>query len=152
MSLKNFLIIFFLLFSISNSFGAMVTHNQSVTVAQPIDAQISGIEFNEDGTKMFTSYNKRLGGDDTRFIEEYNLSTPFNISTRVSAGDSERCKLTGVTASVNYEIFDITFSSDGMKFFVAQSATNNNFATGDVVTGFNSVSYTHLTLPTTPYV
>ena len=94
---KNILIIFFLLFSISNSFGAMVTHNQSVTVAQSIDAQIAGIEFNKDGTKMFTSYNKRLGGDDTRFIEEYNLSTPFNISTRVSAGDSERCKLTGVT-------------------------------------------------------
>jgi hypothetical protein len=39
-----------------------------------------------------------FGGDDTRFIEEYNLSTPFDISTRVSAGDSERCKLTGVTA------------------------------------------------------
>ena len=77
MSLKNFLIIFFLLFSISNSFGAMVTHNQSVTVEQSRDAQIAGIEFNKDGTKMFTSYNKRLGGDDTRFIEEYNLSTPF---------------------------------------------------------------------------
>ena len=98
MSLKNFLIIFFLLFSMSNSFGAMVTHNQSVTVEQSRDAQISGIEFNEDGTKMFTSYNRRLStdhtsaGDDTRFIEEYNLSTPFNISTRVSAGDSERCE------------------------------------------------------------
>ena len=140
MSLKNFLIIFFLLFSISNSFGAMVTHNQSVSVEQSIDAQIAGIEFNKDGTKMFTSYNKRLGGDDTRFIEEYNLSTPFNISTRVSAGDSERCKLTGVTKNAGYEIFDLEFSSDGMKFFVAQSATNNNFATGDVVTGFNLTS------------
>jgi len=140
MSLKNFLIIFFLLFSISNSFGAMVTHNQSVTVAQSIDAQIAGIEFNKDGTKMFTSYNKRLGGDDTRFIEEYNLSTPFNISTRVSAGDSERCKLTGVTANVNYEIFDITFSSDGMKFFVAQSATNSNYNSGDIISVFNLTS------------
>ena len=145
MSLKNFLIIFFLLFSISNSFGAMVTHNQSVTVEQSRDAQISGIEFNEDGTKMFTSYNRRLStdhtsaGDDTRFIEEYNLSTPFNISTRVSAGDSERCKLTGVTALAGYEIFDITFSSDGMKFLVAQSA-ESNINSGDILSVFNLTS------------
>ena len=145
MSLKNFLIIFFLLFSISNSFGAMVTHNQSVTVEQSRDAQISGIEFNEDGTKMFTSYNRRLStdhtsaGDDTRFIEEYNLSTPFNISTRVSAGDSERCKLTGVTANADYEIFDITFSSDGMKFLVAQSA-ESNINSGDILSVFNLTS------------
>ncbi|MDA9985494.1 secretion protein, partial [Candidatus Pelagibacter sp.] len=124
---------------ISNSFGAMVTHNQSVTVAQPIDAQISGIEFNEDGTKMFTSYNKRLGGDDTRFIEEYNLSTPFNISTRVSAGDSERCQLTGVTANVDFHIFDITFSSDGMKFLVAQSA-DTRINSGDILSVFNLTS------------
>ena len=126
---KNILIIFNLLFSISNSLFTMVTHNQSVTVAQSIDAQISGIEFNEDGTKMFTSYNKRLGGDDTRFIEEYNLSTPFNISTRVSAGDSERCKLTGVKDPANYsgyEIFDLEFSSDGMKFFVVSGRDGNS--------------------------
>ena len=141
-----FLIIFFLLFSISNSFGAIVTHNQSVTVAQPIDAQISGIEFNEDGTKMFTSYNKRLneanGGNDTRFIEEFNLSTPFNISTRVSAGDSERCKLTGVIDPANYSqhyIFDLTFSSDGMKFFVV-SGRDGNSNGDDVVTGFDLTS------------
>ena len=130
----------------SNSFGAMVTHNQSVTVEQSRDAQISGIEFNEDGTKMFTSYNRRLStdhtsaGDDTRFIEEYNLSTPFNISTRVSAGDSERCKLTGVTANADYEIFDITFSSDGMKFLVAQSAIDNNYTGGDILSVFNLTS------------
>ena len=61
----------------------MVTHNQSVSVEQSINAN-SGIHFNKDGTKMFTTYNKRLGGDDTRFIQEYELSTPFDISTRVS--------------------------------------------------------------------
>jgi len=134
------------MFPISNSFGAMVTHKQSVTVAQSIDAQISGIEFNEDGTKMFTSYNKRLneanGGNDTRFIEEFNLSKPFDISTRVSAGDSERCKLTGVKDPANFAdhyIFDLTFSSDGMKFFVV-SGRDGNSNGDDVVTGFDLTS------------
>ena len=138
MSLKNFLIIFFLLFSISNSFGAMVTHNQSVTVEQSIDANISGIEFNKDGTKMFTYYNKTLGGHntDTHFIKEYNLSKPFDISTRVSAGDSERCRLTGVEIDDGSYIFDLTFSSDGMKFFVAQSRDENSNQ-GDVLSVFN---------------
>ena len=62
----------------------MVTYNQSASVEQSINALISGIHFNKDVTKMFTTYNKRLGGDDTRFIQEYELSTPFDISTRVS--------------------------------------------------------------------
>ena len=144
--LKSFILILLFIFPISNSFGAMVTHKQSVTVAQSIDAQISGIEFNEDGTKMFTSYNKRLneanGGDDTRFIEEFNLSKPFDISTRVSAGDSERCKLTGVKDPANFSthfIFDLTFSSDGMKFFVV-SGRDGNSNGDDVVTGFDLTS------------
>lgn len=144
--LKSFILILLFMFPISNSFGAMVTHKQSVTVAQSIDAQISGIEFNEDGTKMFTSYNKRLneanGGNDTRFIEEFNLSKPFDISTRVSAGDSERCKLTGVKDPANFAdhyIFDLTFSSDGMKFFVV-SGRDGNSNGDDVVTGFDLTS------------
>ena len=38
---------------------------------------------------MFTSYaqNEWI----SYYIEEYNLSTPYDISTRVYAGDSERC-------------------------------------------------------------
>ena len=95
---------------------------------------------------MFTSYNKRLneanGGNDTRFIEEFNLSKPFDISTRVSAGDSERCKLTGVKDPANFSqhyIFDLTFSSDGMKFFVV-SGRDGNSNGDDVVTGFNLTS------------
>ena len=118
----------------------MVTHNQSVSVEQSINALISGIHFNKDGTKMFTTYNKRLGGDDTRFIQEYELSKPFDISTRVSTGDSERCKLTGVTKNDGYYIYDLEFSNDGMKLFVAQSATSNNAASGDIVTGFDLTS------------
>ena len=140
--LKGYILIllFIFLFPINNSFAAMVTYNQSVSVEQSINALISGIHFNKDGTKMFTTYNKRLGGDDTRFIQEYELSTPFDISTRVSTGDSERCKLTGVTQNAGYYIYDLEFSNDGMKLFVAQSATSNNASSGDIVTGFNLTS------------
>ena len=128
---RFFIFISLYLFSISNSFAAMVTFNQSVTVPASIDAQISGIHFNKDGTKMFTAYMKRVGGDGTRYIREYNLSKPFDISTRVYAGDSERCNLTGTINNANHFIYDLEFSSDGMKLIVVQSRdTNLNGADG----------------------
>ena len=61
--LKGYILILLFIFPAHNSFAAMVTHNQSVSVEQSINALISGIHFNKDGTKMFTTYNKRLGGD-----------------------------------------------------------------------------------------
>ena len=128
---RFFIFISLYLFSISNSFAAMVTFNQSVTVPASIDAQISGIHFNKDGTKMFTAYMKRVGGDGTRYIREYNLSKPFDISTRVYAGDSERCNLTGTINNANHFIHDLEFSNDGMKLIVVQSRdTNLNGADG----------------------
>ena len=128
---RFFIFITLYLFSISNSFTAMVTFNQSTTVEATIDAQISGIHFNKDGTKMFTAYMKRVGGDGTRYIREYNLSKPFDISTRVYAGDSERCNLTGTINNSNHFIHDLEFSSDGMKLIVVQSRdTNLNGADG----------------------
>ena len=73
---------------------------------------------------MFTVYMKRITADDsinTRYIHEYNLSKPFDISTRVYAGDNERCNLTGTTNNVNYYIHDLEFSNDGMKLIVTQT-------------------------------
>ncbi len=138
--LKKFLIFISLcLFSISNSFAAMVTFNQSATVEATIDAQISGIHFNKDGTKMFTAYMKRVGGDGTRYIREYNLSKPFDISTKVYAGDSERCNLTGTTNNSGFFIYDLEFSSDGKKLLVVQSA-DTNINGGDKLHVFNLTS------------
>ena len=121
----------------------MVTFNQSVTVPASIDAQISGIHFNKDGTKMFTVYMKRITADDsinTRFIHEYNLSKPFDISTRAYAGDNERCTLTGTTNNVNYYIHDLEFSSDGMKLIVTQTRQSNLSGGPDQVHIFNLAS------------
>ena len=110
--IKNFILILLFIFPISNSFGAMVTHNQTATVSMSSGGIVAGVEFNSDGTKMFTSFAQKNGS--AYYIEEYNLSKPYDISTRVYAGNSERCELTGTTTDNQYEIYDLEFSSDGM--------------------------------------
>ena len=77
--LKKIIIDLKFLFTISNSFGAMVTHNQ--TVEYETGGIIAGVAFNADGTKVFTTYAQ------TTFVNEYNLSTPYDISTKTYAGD-----------------------------------------------------------------
>ena len=87
------------------------------------------IEFNSDGTKMFTSYSAA----DTRssnidFINEYDLSIPFDISTHTFAGDSERCDLangydSGVNAVKPDNIGDMAFSGNGMHIFIIRRGT-----------------------------
>ena len=119
--IKKILIILFLIFSISNSFGeATLTHVQTVDFddgSQNQNNLIAGIEFNKDGTKLFTSSaNKTNPG----LIMEYNLSTPYDISSRSYAGDGERCTMTEVTLTP----YDLEFNHDGTKLFVAtRSAT-----------------------------
>ena len=92
--IKKILIILFLLFPISNSFAGMVTFVQTTQFTDSNDV-IQGIEFNKDGTKMFASYGGNATGESTKALNEYNLTTPFDISTRVYAGDDERCVLSG---------------------------------------------------------
>ena len=111
--IKNFILILLFIFPISNSFSAMVTYNQEVEVNMSSGGLVAGVAFNNDGTKMFTSYSQKNGEE--FYIQEYNLSTPYNISTRVYAGDSERCLLDSVYSSGS--IYDLEFSSDGMKLF-----------------------------------
>ena len=98
----------------------MVTHNQTETVIMSNAAGgiVAGVEFNSDGTKMFTSYSQPNDVRSGYYIQEYNLSKPYDISTRVYTGDSERCELTGTVTGSGYQIYDLDFSSDGMKFFI----------------------------------
>ncbi|MDA7745515.1 secretion protein, partial [Candidatus Pelagibacter sp.] len=135
--IKNFILILLFILPISNSFGAMVTHNQTVTVNQSSGSLVAGIEFNNDGTKMFTSYGQK--NESAFYIQEYNLSTPYDISTRVDAGNSERCELTGTVAENANTIYDLEFSSDGMKFFTVQRKNDTN-SIDDSVYGFDLTS------------
>ena len=111
----TFILLYILL--ISNSFAAIVTHKQTVEVNPTGGDTVAGVQFNSDGTKMFTSYRNKDGDD--YYISEYNLSTPYDISTRVYAGDSERCHLTDgntvsgglIAANNNYFIHELFFKA-----------------------------------------
>ena len=126
--LKTIIFILLFLFPISNSFGAMVTHNQ--TVSYETGTLIAGVAFNADGTKVFTTYAQSTN------LNEYNLSTPYDISTKTYAGDSERCTLSD-TANT---IYDLEFSSDGMYLFVVTRNAGTDAANGDVAYRYDLTS------------
>ena len=117
--IKKLIWILLIIFPISNSFGeATLKHVQTVAFDDGEQNQnniIAGIEFNKDGTKLFTSSaNKTNPGQ----IMEFNLSTPYDISSRSYAGDGERCTMTEVEKTP----YDLEFNHDGTKLFVATRA------------------------------
>ena len=140
--LKKIIFIFFLSFS-TFSF-AEISFVQKVLVEKNDTAGVdndgfflNGVTFNNDGTKMFTVFQ----GPDTQtysHVSEYNLSTPFDISTSIFAGDNEKCLLNTndeTTGPVN-RVYDIKFSNDGMRLFVARGSSTDNGADHDRVFGF----------------
>tara|TARA_B100001175_G_scaffold280031_1_gene257569 strand:+ start:1262 stop:3487 length:2226 start_codon:yes stop_codon:yes gene_type:complete len=135
--IKKILIIVFFLIPVSNSFGAMVTSVQNETF-EDLGREINGIHFNKDGTKVFTSYSFQplAAPKDHHFINEYNLSTPYDISTRTYAGNNERCETgSGSDGTETQFIHDLEFSSDGMKLFTTTRGND-----GDVVYRFDLTS------------
>ena len=135
--IKRILIILFLSLPISNSYGAMVTAVQN-EVFEDLGREINGIHFNDDGTKLFTSYSFQPtdAPNDHHFINEYNLSTPYDISTRTYAGNNERCETgSGSDGTESQFIHDLEFSSDGMKLF-----TTTRGSEGDIVYRFDLTS------------
>ena len=131
--IKNFILILIFILPISNSFAALVTHvdQQTFTDGGSGSFFLNGIEFNSDGTKMFTSYSAAdTGNSNIDFINEYDLSIPFDISTHTFAGDSERCDLangydSGVNAVKPDNMGDMAFSGNGMHIFVIRRGTGN---------------------------
>mgnify|MGYP005708893797 CR=1 FL=1 len=139
--LKKFILILLFIFPISNSFGAMMTFNQKAEVhdydTEGSSGLIAGIEFNNDGTKMFISYANRFDNTSVHFINEYNLTIPYDISTKVYAGDSKRCEMVGTDGNT---IYDLDISSDGMRLFVVSRRVNTADQDGDKVYGFDLTS------------
>ena len=127
---RTVVIILIFLFPSSNIL-ANVTHidNQIFQDGGSGSDFLTGIEFNADGTKMFTIYSVASGNDNNiDFINEYDLSTPFDISTHTYRGDSERCNLANGYDSGSHQIpknaGDMSFSSNGMHIFVINRGTN----------------------------
>ena len=131
---RSLVFIILLFFPAANCFAGMVTSVQNETFADNSSRMINGIAFNEDGTKLFTSYAQvaNPGGEEeaTFKLNEYNLSTPYDISTRTYAGNDERCELNsesdGSGNGPSTGVFDIEFSNDGMKVFVVVGAVAAN--------------------------
>ena len=134
---KKILLIFFLLFPITKSFGDIyrvteVTFNQKQTINTQGDEDAgtlsdntdfglaAGIEFNADGTKMFVSFAQTDpdSKDLTRVINTYDLSNPYDVSTETFAGDSERCEFEVDSGDHSHQIYDLELSSDGMKILL----------------------------------
>jgi len=121
--IKNFILILLFILPISNSFGAMVTKIQSAAVNDRSDF-INGIHFNSDGTKMFTVTQRKVSAISSVYahINEYDLSTPFNVSTKTYASDDEVCILNSgdTTSGPISAITDLEFSNDGLMLFVSR--------------------------------
>ena len=134
---KRVLVILILLFPISKSFGeATLTHVQTVIFDDESNEKtrirgIAGIEFNNDGTKVFISSTQpEKPAEDTVHVNEFNLSTPYDISSRTYAGDSERCAMSEIPVAGVRAVYDLEFNNDGTKLFVA-SRTRTNSADSD---------------------
>ena len=120
----------FLILGASKSYSSAVTQ-VDVRIFNDADGESSvhtmgTVEFNNDGTKMFTVYhNKGTGagsaGDD--LINQYTLTTPYDISTATYDGDDERCEFSDTSTTVATSL-GFRFSDDGMKIFVAQRGLN----------------------------
>ena len=117
--LKKIILVLLFLFPISNSFGTTITHNQ--TVEYETGSFLAGVAFNDDGTKVFITYALSTN------VNEYNLSTPYDISTKTYAGDSERCTVETISNS----LYDLEFSHDGMYLFVVNRNSGSDDADGD---------------------
>ena len=118
--LKRILIIFFLLFPISNIFvqnahanfissgDNLSTSNYEIrtfdTSAQTTDPR--DITFSNDGKKVFTVEQE------TKSVFEYILSTPYNISTATFV---QSLSVSGQSSKP----FKVKFNNDGSKMFIA---------------------------------
>ena len=125
--LTKITIVFFILLPISHSF-ANVTFKQQLLFFED-QQNINGLAFNEDGSKFFT-ITSNLADED--HVTEWNLSTPYDISTRSYAGDSERCFLDAPDDVNQVDAGDqgatgggdIAFSSDGLTMLTTNRGTN----------------------------
>ena len=154
--LKRIIFIFFLLSPFSHTFASVVTLVDSFQVSNgdehttvraglsiDTDREVGGVQFNNDGTKMFVRFYRDEGGETAySFIDEYDLSIPFDASSGTYAGDDERCDLNhGLIGTIGHNPFDFFFSNDGMYFYFANRAVGgtlkNNVLRFDLTVPFD---------------
>ena len=99
--------------------NSITFENTSIVGVSPI--VIARFSFlSSDGTKMYTGDS---GSGRNRFINEYDLSTPFNVSTAVSSGN-----VLDLDSEINPNVpSDIFFRADGEKLFVLSNTNRKIF-------------------------
>ena len=93
----------------------------------------TGMAFSNDGLKMFVVGT--LGDD----INEYTLTTPFDLSTASYAGNGERFSVSSWEGSPK----DVAFSNDGAKMFVVGAINGINEYTLDTPFDVSTASFVH---------
>ena len=136
--IKNFILILLFIFPISNSFGAMHTFVQKAAVTDGTNNDPMGVHFNPAGTKMFILSQSPDTGDFSH-VSEYNLSIPFDISTKTYAGNGERCILDNGDGDFGPTdwMHGLKFSHDGMMLFVGRGNAGSDDANADRVFRFD---------------
>ena len=125
--INKIIIVLIFTFSISTSLGAAVTYIDRQEFEDGGSTVINGVVFNNDGSKMFISFQATTGNANFGYINEYNLSTPYDISTHTYAGDDERCDLDVEAGAAGVDpktIGDLAISTDGLKVFFVRRSTN----------------------------
>ncbi len=119
---------FTLIFTTSFYFKAIAepTFVRSVSIENVGSYNVNGLNFNNDGSKMYTTSHSFAGGATSDTIFEYTLDIPYNISTATNrtslvagqfstslgntTGGPSNSKLHGPT--------QVVFNNDGTKMFV----------------------------------
>ena len=117
-------------YDLSSSFDASTRSHVSTTGIGEDESSPRGMTFSNDGTKMFVI---GVTGDD---VNEYDLSSPFNTSTRTFVN------ATSIQAQENTPQ-DIAFSNDGTRMFVIGSA-EDKVHEYDLSSPFNASTLSHV--------
>ena len=114
-------IVFFLALFFSKSI-AEPTLVRSIAV-ENVTAEYNGmaLNFNNDGTKMYTS-SMRAGDTDDK-LYEYDLTTAYNISTATLRTSINVGTYSGSVTS-NHGAMQVVFNNDGTKMFIADHNRN----------------------------
>ena len=100
-------------FNISNAtFEQQSTGTSSKTFSQ-LEGNPQGLAFSSDGSKMY------ITGHGKDKVQEFNLSTPFDLSNVTKKGGYD------VSDDGVEQVSGIAFSSDGLKMFVLDFKTGN---------------------------
>lgn len=109
----------------------------AVTVSDGPSTSVLGLDFNDDGTKLYV-----VGNGGTPSVAQYTLPTPYRLSG--ASYDSVFFDVSTQAASPT----DCKFSADGMRLFILDNTTDSvyqyNFTTAY---DFSTASYSNISFP-----